>query len=379
MFQRVASVLGVTAVFLIAADGPKSQGLFVHEWGTFTSVAGADGSAIDWDSLGCPDDLPKFVNEYGYRGIKWRLTGTVRMETPVMYFYSPREITAHVTVQFPHGLITEWYPKARYSVFQDGVPLPANINGIDTSLRKPTGAIEWRDIKIQPGASSAFPVETAASRYYAARETDAAPITVNGEKEKFLFYRGVARVEVPLAARVASDGKVLIENRGTDPVSGVILFESRAGKLGYRTVGTVERNATADSPALDRTFADLQRDLETTLVAQGLFAKEAHAMVETWRDSWFEEGSRLLYIVPARAVDAMLPVQIEPVPERIARVFVGRIELFTPATEAAIKTAIARRDGATINLYRRFLGPLLDRIGQHPDVPNMPGFVGCRR
>jgi hypothetical protein len=143
MFQRVASVLA-TAIFLIAADGPTT-GLSIHEWGTFTSVAGEDGSSIDWDSLACPDDLPRFVNEYGYRGFKFRLTGTVRMETPVMYFYSPRELTARVTVQFPQGLITEWYPKAHYSVFQDGAPLAANINGIDTSLRKPTGMIEWRD------------------------------------------------------------------------------------------------------------------------------------------------------------------------------------------------------------------------------------------
>ena len=30
-------------------------------------------------------------------------------------------------------------------------------------------------------------------------------------------------------------------------------------------------------------------------------------MVETWRDSWFEEGARLIYIMPSRSVDAVLP------------------------------------------------------------------------
>jgi hypothetical protein len=41
-----------TSAFLIAAD-VKSQpsDLTVHEWGTFTSVAGLDGSAIDSESL----------------------------------------------------------------------------------------------------------------------------------------------------------------------------------------------------------------------------------------------------------------------------------------------------------------------------------------
>src|ERR1700704_195324 len=138
-------------VFLTAADSKSvpSGELTVHEWGTFTSVAGEDGSAVDWDALGCKDDLPAFVNDFGYRGFKGRLTGTVRMETPVIYFYSPKEVAAHVKVTFPHGLITEWYPRAEYEVQQtnraDGSArkLPANLNGIDMSLKTLTGAIEW--------------------------------------------------------------------------------------------------------------------------------------------------------------------------------------------------------------------------------------------
>src|SRR5882757_3699672 len=103
-----SAVLFITAsVFLIAAEihspihSPQPSGLTVHEWGTFTSVAGEDGSATDWDTLGCKNDLPGFVNDFGYRGFKWRLAGTVRMETPVIYFYSPREVEAHVRVGFP--------------------------------------------------------------------------------------------------------------------------------------------------------------------------------------------------------------------------------------------------------------------------------------
>jgi len=106
---RVLATLAVTTVvFLIASDLPPVQptGFTVHEWGTFTSVAGEDGSAIEWDALGGKDDLPGFVNDFGYRGFKWRLAGTVRMETPVMYFYSARELVAHVKVAFPLGLIT---------------------------------------------------------------------------------------------------------------------------------------------------------------------------------------------------------------------------------------------------------------------------------
>ena len=55
-------------------------------------------------------------------------------------------------------------------------------------------------------------------------------------------------------------------------------------------------------------------------------------MVETWRDSWFEEGTRPIYIMPPHSVDAILPLQVEPAPLRTARVFVGRIELLSSNT-----------------------------------------------
>jgi hypothetical protein len=50
-----------------SADEPHAvPDLTVHEWGTFTAVAGTDGRAIEWLPLGLPrfpasTDLPKFV------------------------------------------------------------------------------------------------------------------------------------------------------------------------------------------------------------------------------------------------------------------------------------------------------------------------------
>ena len=85
-------------------------------------------------------------------------------------------------------------------------------------------------------------------------------------------------------------------------------------------------------------------------------------MVETWRDSWFEEGSRLIYIVPARAIDAILPIEIEPTPVQTARVFVGRIELITPATQRIVQEALAKSDWAAIDPYTRFLDPILAHL-----------------
>ncbi len=387
--RLLVPVLAVaTAAFLPAAElrSVQPNGLTVHEWGTFTSVAGEDGGPVDWDALGCKSDLPRFVNDYGYRGFKWRLQGTVRMETPVMYFYSPAELQAHVRVGFVHGLITEWYPRAEYEVFQESGAggsmrkLEANLNRIDTSLRTLTGAIQWRNIKVEPGTAPVLPVESDPSRYYAARATDAAPITVGGQHEKFLFYRGVGRFPVPLSARLTGGGRIVVENRGHERVPMAILFENHEGRMGYRIAGAVEDALTLDAPTADGSLPQLRQELETALVAQGLYPKEAQAMVETWRDSWFEEGSRLIYIVPSSAVDAILPLQVQPAPSQIVRIFVGRIELVTPETRRSVESAIQRRDWQMVDRYSRFLEPILNKIysGEASKASRIEELVRCR-
>src|SRR5580692_5727498 len=79
-----------------SADEPHAVAdLTVHEWGTFTAIAGADGRGIEWLPLGLPrfppsTDLPKFVEHISDANFKLGLRGTIRMETPVLYFYSPR-------------------------------------------------------------------------------------------------------------------------------------------------------------------------------------------------------------------------------------------------------------------------------------------------
>jgi len=334
-FLTIAALLGGTEVHL-----GQPEGLTVHEWGTFTSVAGEDGNSVAWDVLGGKDDLPRFVND-NYHCIGKRLfSGSVRMETPVLYFYTPRAMEARVHVSFPQGTITEWYPQA-----------------------DSTSGIEWKNLKIEPGTSPAYPVEKSPSRYYEARATDAAPVTAGSQHEKFLFYRGIGSFPIPLSARVAADGSVAVGNRTADPVPTVILFENRGGRIGFRTAA-VKDTVTLERPSLDAEFPQLRAHLEAALVAEGLFPKEAAAMMETWRDSWFEEGARLIYIVPSRTVDEVLPLRISPLPVQTTRVFVGRIELITPATLRAVQEAAAVNDRAVAAQYGRFVAPILNRLIQ---------------
>jgi hypothetical protein len=85
-------------------------------------------------------------------------------------------------------------------------------------------------------------------------------------------------------------------------------------------------------------------------------------MVETWRDSWFEEGVRVFYVVPPKSVDEILPLTVSPAPTRVERVFVGRMDVVTPFIQQAVTAAIALDDRPTLERYGRFLGSITDRI-----------------
>ena len=93
----------------------QANDLIVHEWGTFTSIAGKNGEAQTWRPLNGASDLPSFVYKIPVsqnRQCKICTWAKVRMETPVLYFYTDHEVAVNVKVDFPQGKITEWFPKA---------------------------------------------------------------------------------------------------------------------------------------------------------------------------------------------------------------------------------------------------------------------------
>jgi hypothetical protein len=368
------TLLTALGVLLTGADlvrstqQPAQASLAAHEWGTFTAIAGVDGQPIEWlpvQLLGKPE-LPSFVEHF--RGVgKDILSGTVRLETPVIYFYTAQETSVSVRVSFSKGFITEWYPHA--TGLQPSTPLSSE------ALYKPhdDGSIEWDSIRLAPNLATDFPREKAASRYYAARDTSATPVSVRtpaGEQhEKFLFYRGVSTMPLPLSAKVLPSGAIVFDNLADQPIPALIVFERRGDKIGYRFVASPQDHEVFEVPSVSGTINSVRRDLEVLLTAQGLYPEEAYAMLETWGDTWFEEGSRLIYIAPRRYVDSILPLSISPTPRELSRVFVGRLELITPATEKSIETAFASHDGATLRKYGRFLYPIFRVIVAKHDRP----------
>ena len=316
----------------------------VHEWGTFTSVAGEDGRAVQWLPQSGPTELPGFVGRIDCR-LKGALSGTVRMETPVIYFYAPREMQVSVGVQFRQGVITEWFPR----------PAAASDATITDALR---GEIAWTNVKVTPDARQAFRVESTPNHYYVARNTDAAPLHVGAEQERFLFYRGVGRIPPPMTASVTGDGRIAVSHSRGEALGDVMLFENRDGAMAYRLASTSAARVVFNPLEPEGEGGSPHMQLEKLLVTRGLYEKEARAMVESWRGSWFEQGTRLFYIVSNEAVDAIVPLQISPRPSQVSRVFVGRLEIATPSTLREVKAALEKNNRVTLAQYGRFLEPI---------------------
>lgn len=321
------SLLTTALAVMVAAPAfgwdhlPANGSLIAHEWGTFTSVAGEMGGAVQWAPLIGAPDLPCFVNHLGPVNAKLA-PGLVRMETPVLYFYAPGSRAVSVHVGFPQGWITEWYPQAT-RVKPEG-------SGQQMMFKLGQGEIDWDSVQLSPDEDLDFPSSEGPSRYYAARNTDSASLRINEQSEKFIFYRGIANFPVPLEPKFASDHELAIRNTGRDTIPFAILFENRDGNVGYRLVRNVKSTVTIDTLEMTGSLGELRRELANSLVESGLYMKEALAMIETWRDSWFEEGMRVFYIVPRRFVDSELPLTITPAPAVVVRVFVGRIEVLSP-------------------------------------------------
>lgn len=364
----------------------------VHEWGTFTSVAGRAGNALEWRPLTAESDLPSFVYSIDRvppaqpasppprsaqpqqtvpRELRYpSKSGTpvsVRMETPVLYFYAKEETLIRVKADFVNGKITEWYPQGR-------------------SVQR--GSIDWGQIRIMPGTQIDLPNDFRESHYYPARETDAAPLQVSfdgqNEYEKFLFYRGVGNFDLPLSVKLEGD-KVRIRNAYREHMNRVVLFENRGGKIGFQIHDMLQPELVLDRPTLDGKVEVLRQQMKAMLVSQGLYEKEANAMLDTWRDSWFEEGLRVFYIMPRSATDEILPIDIQPRPTQLVRVLVGRTELITPETEKSVINELNKLQSASIsvrkaalqaiNKYGRFKEPILKQIYEHTTDPRLRAII----
>jgi hypothetical protein len=357
--QNGARMRVLTFAFVLAGCNARSidtstggaawsgQGLVVHEWGTHTLVVGSDGSLLRGLHHE-EEDLPPFVYDRIKQG------GTVgpvidKMETPVLYFYSPSALAMKVSVDFPRGVMTQWFPLA-----QSYYPLIARTpQGFADPVMDPhfpfgsaqcqmdygtvgNGLLDWGTVQVLGRSENpALPDAPLAQYGWAyARNVGANHVRVNAEAEKFLFYRGLGNLDPPAQARF-DEGKIVLENGAAG--LGHVMALSGTSFVEADSVAAGERWSAAPPSQAGDPGAAMVAALDGT----GLYHDEAEAMVATWKRQWFgTPGLRLLYLAPAAWTDAALPLHLDPAPSSLVRVMVMRVELLTPDDEAADVTAL---------------------------------------
>ncbi|HZZ27612.1 MAG TPA: hypothetical protein VFE46_06350 [Pirellulales bacterium] len=376
------SVLGILAgidcfankAAAVETAAPQHDKLVVHEWGTFTSLQDETGKAlggINVDDEPVPPFVHQVMGSYVLGSQHYDLARennkgapdrypfvTMRLETPVMYFYPPKSLTKpldlDVHVQFRGGWLTQFYPAA-----QSDLPQPKTL-GEWAKLKLDHNTIsnlEWNHLQV--GTQGDGP-ETTEPVWLAPRNVAAANVTTPaGESERYLFYRGVGNIDSPLSvSTVAAQNTLTLQPRFAE-----LLEAARApvirwlwlvkiddhGAVAYRALKPIESSGIGITPktTVDSTFtpsdfapqnlARLQQEMHAALVSEGLFDDEATAMLTTWEHSYFRSGGwRLFFIVPSSWTEHYLPLRVSQ-PAEIKRVMMGRIELVSPEQRALLK------------------------------------------
>jgi hypothetical protein len=353
--------------------GPSTSGLVVHEWGTYTSVQASDGHTLG--GVHHEDEaLPTWVHRrnlndpQNYYFEQLPEEPRQQLETPVLYFYAPSTQDVQVKVSFPQGIVGEWFPEATSY-------LPA-IGGMTHVAQ---GSTVWNltlDPAISPGS---FNPVTPAEIWAPSRHVASTPVRLQGapsaigEREQFLFYRGLGTFVAPVTVTTYRDGTIRIHNGSSDDVGSVfLLFSGNAGgsfgSLGRLGAGGDISTTTAANAQLSTNdfVQKAQSGLYDALSATGLYADEARAMVDTWTRSWFgNPGLRILYLAPRTWTDAWIPTEVTPAPSAFVRTLVGRIEVMTPLEEAdlvgQIQTASRAQTPVSIAPLGRFAESRLER------------------
>lgn len=355
---------------------PREQPLsfIVHEWGTFTSVQSSLGVTLE--GLHHEEEsLPAFVHgraaiAEGHKQLESLPEPvTQKLETPVIYFHADASIPrARVTVDFPQGVIGQWFPKA--------TRFAPEINAMQ-GIRD--GSMDW-DVEFLRTAPDLPPVDPH-DVWAPSRNVEATPIAVDGEHERFIFYRGLGRFEMPLRVFTDADGVIRVRNDSDEAIGTYFVLHLHEGG-GAITHGSIDPHGTAPlalpgtpkERSVDAYVADASAQIQRALEATGLYPDEARAMVDTWSRSYFRTpGLRMLYVVPPSWTDALLPLRIEPTPDAVVRTLVGRIEILTQQEEGGLVDALHAHveEGAPLDLGHlgRFAEPKLRRALELIDDP----------
>lgn len=348
-----------------------------HEWGTFTTLVNSRGERLSGLYLD-NETLPSFVDSlpfyYPPRGKSIpdpkHLSGvTTKMETPILYFYSDSAFQAKVNIGFRGGAITQWYPQ------RDSGDLDPDSGGIDFLNRSSPylGHIHWSLRVLAPTSSHSVTYPSAGGDWETVRGTNSNLLqTEDGEIEKFLFYRGLGNVELPISMSMPTEDSLVLFNHLSEDLPYILVLDLTASPdslppFGVWWQGRLNAGETLSlrrpPKARDSLFQALTA-FERALVQAGLLPVEATSMLLKWNHNYFQTpGFKVFWILPRSLTDSILPIHISPNPDALERVLIGRSEILPPKFEAKLRQAL---DQGTLANYQqdRFYLAYLDYLAQ---------------
>jgi len=311
--------------------------LIVHEWGV--QVFGPDGAALPGEPLPDffhgPGKTLAFTPQVPVRDLP-RDNGM--RELPVMHFYSPAAAAGYTAtvpfaldVGFAKGHATSWFPDA-------------------DQLGSGPKQLIWSRLDLLPTPTFA-PAKTTTAWVERARQVPGLWVNSARESERFVFYEGRTREQVPLVIRRAAGWtqtarKLEIANVGGHPVHDV-MFVQREGKLtrvhhfadiqpGRSVAFDLDQSvvtdvAAATRGALDKALVDARAPLpaadawdRSTCVmdrdpavafsrADGhrLYRAEVDLLLSVWGERFFGgDGTRIVYREDTAYLDEVMPVSL---------------------------------------------------------------------
>jgi hypothetical protein len=140
------------------------------------------------------------------------------------------------------------------------------------------GSVQWDEVSVLPGAQPDFPSTSRASRYYTARQTDSAPLSIGAQPKKLSSTAALGAFCPPFGPGAEVMGRSRSATRGLIRFRSRIRFENHVGRVGFQAVREIQDRATLDPPVLTGDIEQFRKELATSLVEFGLYPKEASAV-----------------------------------------------------------------------------------------------------
>jgi hypothetical protein len=170
------------------------------------------------------------------------------------------------------------------------------------------------------------------------RSVPASFVSNRGETERFLYYDGSTKLQVPLVVqRVGPIVRFNLNKAGAGDVYAderawrgmLVSVQNGRPAADMLSLFAPEQPWNATIPShFKHHDAEVRRQFRQLLTDQGLSEHESQALIDCWDDRFFKtDGLRYLMILNKGIYHAFLPLRIRPQPQDLVRVGVVLTEL----------------------------------------------------